>query len=57
MTDKSKGGTAKTGAPDSNGKRPSPFERFEDLTRKLVRVPKREVQEAEARREKRQRRT
>jgi hypothetical protein len=39
------------GDSSENGQRP--FDRFEKLTRKLVRVPKREVQEAEAKREKR----
>jgi len=42
--------------PSANGKADSEDKHFEDLTRKLVRVPKREVQEAEARREKRPRR-
>jgi hypothetical protein len=46
------------GAPSENGQRPdSEYDRFEKLTRKLVRVPKREVQEAEAKREKRARRS
>ena len=44
----------RTSESDSNGS--GQFSRFEELTRKLVRVPKREVEEAEAKREKRPRR-
>lgn len=32
-----------------------PFDRFKDLARKLVQVPKKEVQEADAKRKKRRR--
>ncbi|MFL5799168.1 MAG: hypothetical protein ACJ77A_14710 [Actinomycetota bacterium] len=52
--------TTKTGNGRTSGDKPrrsEEFDRMEDLTRKLVRVPKREVQEAEAKREKRARRS
>jgi hypothetical protein len=39
------------------GDKRSPFERFEDLTRRVVKVPKAEVDELRKKQEKRRRRT